>query len=200
MTHPGQPRSRPVVAHCAGTATSPSGSRFSDALCVVVALMGAYVLRYPGGLVLGREAVALALAPLLWYVVFSTFDLYAPLHLSAPEELRRVIGASGVGIVVLVLGSFWSKSSFSRAWIGLTWVLVLLLELLSRRLWRAYLWRLRVDGRLALRTVVVGTSAEASRLVEILEVEGSGFLPLGHVRDSGPTGPANRLPILGRIG
>ncbi len=176
------------------------GLALSDALCVVVALVGSYALRYPGELVPGPEAVALALAPLLWYVVFSTFDLYAPQHLSAPEELRRVIGASGVGIVVLVLGSFGSKASFSRAWIGLTWVLVLLLELLSRRLWRAYQWRLRMDGRLALRTLVVGTSAEARRLVEILEVEDSGFLPLGHVLGSGPAVPANRLPILGRIG
>ena len=176
------------------------GLALSDALCVVVALVGSYALRYPGELVPGPEAVALALAPLLWYVVFSTFDLYAPQHLSAPEELRRVIGASGVGIVVLVLGSFGSKASFSRAWIGLTWVLVLLLELLSRRLWRAYQWRLRMDGRLALRTLVVGTSAEARRLVEILEVEDSGFLPIGHVLGSGPVVPANRLPILGRIG
>ena len=98
------------------------------------------------------------------------------------------------------MGSFWSKSSFSRAWVGLTWVLVLVLELLSRRLWRAYQWRLRMDGRLALRTLVVGTSAEAGRLVEILQVADSGFLPLGHVRASGPAVPANRLPILGRIG
>jgi exopolysaccharide biosynthesis polyprenyl glycosylphosphotransferase len=98
------------------------------------------------------------------------------------------------------MGSFWSKSSFSRAWVGLTWVLVLLLVLLSRRLWRAYQWRLQMDGRLALRTLVVGTSAEASRLVEILQVAASGFLPLGHVQASDPTAPANRLPILGRIG
>ena len=42
-----------------------------------------------------------------------------------------------------------------------------------------YRWRLRMDGRLALRTLVVATSAEASRLVEILRVAAPGFLPLG---------------------
>ena len=176
------------------------GLALSDALCVVVALVASYALRYSGEVLAGRDAVAVALAPLLWIVVFYTFDLYAPQHLSAPEELRRVIGASGVGIVVLVLGSFWSKSSFSRAWIGLTWVLVLLLELLSRRLWRSYEWRRRIDGRLALRTLVVGTSSEASRLVESLELATSGYLPLGYVQASDPTVPADRLPILGRIG
>jgi exopolysaccharide biosynthesis polyprenyl glycosylphosphotransferase len=176
------------------------GLALSDALCVVVALLASYAMRYPGELVPAREAVVIGLAPLVCIVVFYTFNLYAPQHLSAPEELRRVIGASGVGIVLLALGSFWSKSSFSRAWVGLTWVLVLLLVLLSRRWWRAYQWRLQMDGRLALRTLVVGTSAEASRLVENLEVAASGFLPLGHVQTSGPTVPANRLPIMGRIG
>jgi exopolysaccharide biosynthesis polyprenyl glycosylphosphotransferase len=175
------------------------GLALSDALCVVVALVASYALRYPGELVPALEAVVLAVGPLLWIVVFYNFNLYAPQHLSAPEELRRVIGASGVGIMLLVLVSFWSKSSFSRAWVGLTWVLVLLLELLARRLWRAYQWRLRIDGQLALRTLVVGTSAEAGRLVEILQVADSGFLPLGQVRASGPGVLANRLPILGWV-
>ena len=102
----------------------------------------------------------------------SSFNLYAPQHVSAPGG-RRVIGASGVGIVLLAMGSFWLKSSFSRG-VGLTWGLVLMLELLSRRLWRTYQRRLRIDGQLALRTLVVGTSAEASRLVEVLQVVGLG--------------------------
>ena len=176
------------------------GLALTDALAVVAALLGSYALRYPGHVVSAREAVVVALAPLVWIGVFGSFNLYAPQHVSAPEELRRVIGASGVGIVLLAMGSFWSKSSFSRAWVGLTWGLVLMLELLSRRLWRTYQWRLRIDGRLALRTLVVGTSAEASRLVEVLQVADSGFVPLGHVRGSGPTVSANRLPIVGRIG
>ena len=176
------------------------GLALSDAVCVVVALVASYALRYPGDLVTAREALVILLAPLVWIVVFYTFDLYAPQHLSAPEELRRVIGASGVGIILLVMGSYWSKASFSRAWVGLTFALVLVLELLPRRWWRAYQWRLRMDGRLALRTLVVGTSAEASRLVENLRVAASGFLPLGHVQASDPTVPANRLPVLGRIG
>jgi exopolysaccharide biosynthesis polyprenyl glycosylphosphotransferase len=176
------------------------GLVLSDALCVVVAMMASYALRYHGQVLSGQEAIVLVVAPLVWVVVFYTFDLYAPQHLSAPEELRRVIGASGVGIVLLVMASFWSKASFSRAWVGLTWVLVLVLELVPRRWWRRYQWRLRVDGRLSLRTLVVGTSVEAEQLAEILQVADSGFDPIGHVRASAPTVPANRLPVLGRIG
>jgi exopolysaccharide biosynthesis polyprenyl glycosylphosphotransferase len=57
-----------------------------------------------------------------------------------------------------------------------------------------------VDGRLTLRTLVVGTSADLSRFVDILEDEASGYLPLGQVQASGPTLPTNGLPILGQIG
>jgi exopolysaccharide biosynthesis polyprenyl glycosylphosphotransferase len=176
------------------------GLAFSDAGCVVAALLASYALRYPGQLVPAPEALVVALAPLIWVAVFYSFDLYAPQHLSAPEELRRVIGASGVGIILLAMGSFWSKASFSRSWVGLTFALVLILELLPRRAWRVYQWRLRMDGRLALRTLVVGTSADAGRLVEILRGAASGYFPLGHVQASEPTVPANRLPVLGRIG
>ena len=176
------------------------GLALSDALCVVVAMLASYALRYSGRLMPGQEAIVLVVSPVVWIIVFYTFDLYAPQHVSAPEELRRVIGASGVGIVLLVMASFWSKASFSRAWVGLTWVLVLVLELLPRRWWRRYQWRLRVDGRLTLRTLVIGTSVEANRLAEILQVADSGFDPLGYVRTSTPTVPANSLPVLGRIG
>jgi exopolysaccharide biosynthesis polyprenyl glycosylphosphotransferase len=176
------------------------GLVISDAACVVLALVSSYFLRYSGRPMPGEEIAVIVLAPVLWCVVFQTFDLYATQHLAAPEEFRRVIGASSVGIVLLALGSYWSNSSFSRVWVGLTWVLVLVLELVTRRSWRAWQWRLQLDGRLALRTLVVGTSAEAGRLVEILRSPGSGFLPLGYLRalDASPPS-ANSLPVLGGI-
>jgi exopolysaccharide biosynthesis polyprenyl glycosylphosphotransferase len=176
------------------------GLMISDAACIVLALVASYLLRYSGRPMLGEEIAVIVLAPLLWCVVFQTFDLYATQHLAAPEEFRRVIGASSVGIVLLALGSYWSNSSFSRVWVGLTWVLVLVLELVTRRSWRAWQWRLQLDGRLALRTLVVGTSAEAGRLVEILRARGSGFLPLGYMRAFHASHPsANSLPVLGGI-
>jgi exopolysaccharide biosynthesis polyprenyl glycosylphosphotransferase len=176
------------------------GLVISDAACIVLALVGSYFLRYSGRSMPGEEIAVIVLAPVLWCMVFQTFDLYATQHLAAPEEFRRVIGASSVGIVLLVLGSYWSHSSFSRVWVGLTWVLVLVLELVTRRSWRAWQWRLQLDGRLALRTLVVGTSAEAGRLVEILRAPGSGFLPLGYLRALDASQPsANSLPVLGGI-
>jgi exopolysaccharide biosynthesis polyprenyl glycosylphosphotransferase len=177
------------------------GLAVSDAACIMVALVTAYFLRYSGRPVPAGEVAVIVLTPVLWVGVFQAFDLYATQHLSAPEEFRRVIGASSVGMVLLALTSYWSHSSLSRAWVGLTWVVALTLELVTRRCWRAWAWRLQLDGRLALRTLVVGTSAEAGRLVEILRAPGSGFLPLGYARpfDTGRGGSANSLPVLGGI-
>jgi exopolysaccharide biosynthesis polyprenyl glycosylphosphotransferase len=178
------------------------GLAASDAVCIVVALVSAYFLRYSDRPMPTGEIAVIVLTPVLWVGVFQAFDLYAIQHLAAPEEFRRIIGASSVGIVLLALASYWSHSSLSRAWVGLTWAVALALELLTRRCWRAWVWRLRVDGRLALRTLVLGTSAEAKRLVEILRAPGSGFLPLGYARalDPGrPAGSANSLPVFGGI-
>ena len=87
------------------------GLALSDAICVLAALVSSYYIRYPASGVLPlRESLVIALSPLLWIAVFQAFDLYAPQHLSPPEEFRRVIGASGVGIVLLAMVSFWSHS------------------------------------------------------------------------------------------
>jgi exopolysaccharide biosynthesis polyprenyl glycosylphosphotransferase len=175
------------------------GLSASDAACVVVALALSYLVRYGSRPMAPLEAAAILGAPLLWVAVFHAFSLYTPQHLSPPEEFRRVIGATGVGMVLLVMVSFWSNSSFSRGWIGLTWLLTLFTELATRRAWRWHMHRMRMDGRLAYRTLVVGTTAEADRLCHILDQEGSGFRPLGYVRPSGQVVDANTLPVLGEL-
>jgi hypothetical protein len=138
-------------------------------------------------------------APLLWLAAFQAFSLYAPQHLSSPEEFRRTFGAANVGIVLLVVTSYWSHSSFSRGWMGATWVLALLLELLTRRDWRRYQVRLKGSGRLSFRTLIVGTSPEAGRRAHILDSPTSGFVPLSYVHGSDPDVSANSLPLLGEL-
>ena len=195
-----EPRPRPergeAVRRYRGIAL---GLAFSDAACVVVALAVSYFVRYGSRPMAPLEAAAILAAPLLWVAVFHAFSLYTPQHLSPSEEFRRVIGATGVGMVLLVMFSFWSNSSFSRGWIGLTWLLTLFTELAARRAWRWHMHRMRTAGRLAYRTLVVGTTAEADRLCYILAQEGSGFLPLGYVRPSGQVVDANTLPVLGEL-
>jgi exopolysaccharide biosynthesis polyprenyl glycosylphosphotransferase len=174
-----------------------TGLAVTDAASVVVALMVSYQVRYSMRPMPLRELAVVVVAPLLWVAVFRSFNLYAPQHLSSVDEFRGVIGATSLGIVLVVMASYWSKSSFPRAWLGLSWLLALLLELATRRAWESYRLRLRQDGRLTLRTLIVGTTAEATRLAETLEQCGAGFDPIGYVRASDPSVPKNSLPVLG---
>jgi FlaA1/EpsC-like NDP-sugar epimerase len=114
------------------------GLMATDAACIVVALLVGYYLRYDNRPMPTGESLTVVFAPLLWLAAFQAFGLYAPQHLSPPEEFRRTFGAASVGIVLLVVASYWSHSDFSRVWMGATWVLALVLELLSRWGWRRH--------------------------------------------------------------
>jgi exopolysaccharide biosynthesis polyprenyl glycosylphosphotransferase len=173
------------------------GLAASDAAAICVALTLSYWMRFGVRPLPSRELLVVGVAPLVWVVVFQAHRLYNPLHLSPADEFRRTVGATGVGMVLLVMASFWSKSSFSRTWIGLTWCLALLLELLVRRAWRLYLHRRKLDGRLALRTLIIGSTGEAVGMAQALRTPGSGFLPLGYVQPIGSTATEDTLPVLG---
>jgi exopolysaccharide biosynthesis polyprenyl glycosylphosphotransferase len=175
------------------------GLAATDAAAICLALILSYGLRFAGQAPPPRELVLSALAPLVWVLVFKAFSLYSPMYISPAEEFRRTVGATGVGVVLLAVVSFWSKSSFSRGWIGLTWVVALLLELLARRFWRLYQHRRKLDGRLALRTLIIGSTGEAIRLAQTLAAPGSGFLPLGYVQPHGGAEAGDTLPVLGGI-
>jgi CoA-binding domain len=144
--------------------TIATGLALTDAACILVALMASYQVRYSMRPMPLAELAVVVAAPLLWVGVFRAFDLYAPQHLAPPEQFRRVIGATSLGIVLVVMASYWSKSSFPRSWIGLGWLLALLFEFGTRGAWDRYQGRLKRTGRLAFRTLIVGTTAEATRL------------------------------------
>jgi exopolysaccharide biosynthesis polyprenyl glycosylphosphotransferase len=175
------------------------GLAASDAAAICVALTTSYWGRFGFGPLPLRELALIGMAPVVWVLVFQAFSLYSPMRLSPADEFRRTVGACGVGVVLLVMVAFWSKSSFSRAWIGLTWGTVVLLELLVRRTWRLYQHRRKLDGQLALRTLIIGSTGEAVELARTLSDPGSGFMPLGYVRPHGATQAGDTLPVLGGI-
>jgi exopolysaccharide biosynthesis polyprenyl glycosylphosphotransferase len=175
------------------------GLALSDVAAICLALTVAYWLRYGFRPLPVRELLLVAAAPVVWVLVFQAFSLYSLLHLPPAEEFRRTVGATGVGVVLLVMVAFWSKSSFSRGWIGLTFGLALLFELLARRFWRLYQHHRKLDGSLALRTLIIGSTGEAIRLAQALAAPGSGFLPLGYVQPHGAQEAGDTLPVLGGI-
>jgi exopolysaccharide biosynthesis polyprenyl glycosylphosphotransferase len=175
----------------------------SDALCAIAALLLGYQLRVDAWPMTLTERLLLGVTPLLWVVLFHAFSLYAPQRLAAAEEFRRIIGATSLGILLLALLSFWSQESLSRLGIGLSWLAALFFELVTRRAWRWYQHRLKVDGRLALRTLVIGTNRDAARLAATLRQPGSGFAPIGYVHAPGQPGddPVNGQDgVLGDLG
>jgi exopolysaccharide biosynthesis polyprenyl glycosylphosphotransferase len=176
------------------------GLAATDAACIVVALLVAYQIRYSVRPMPLRELAIVVVAPLVWVAAFRAFNLYSAQRLSPPEEFRGIIAASSLGIVLVVMASYWSKSSFPRAWLGTTWLLALLLELATRWTWEAYRLRLKRDGRLALRTLIVGASGEAMRLAEVVGSPTSGFTPLGHVLTLEASAPAGSPGVVGDIG
>jgi exopolysaccharide biosynthesis polyprenyl glycosylphosphotransferase len=176
------------------------GVAASDVAAICLALTLAYWMRYGIRPLPMRELLLVAAAPAVWVLVFQAFSLYNLLHLPPAEEFRRTVGATGVGMVLLIMVSFWSKASFSRIWVALTWIMALSLELAVRRVWRIYLHRRRLDGRLSLRTLIIGSTGEAVQLARALGAAGSGFQPLGYVQPHGPTPAEDALPVLGGIG
>jgi exopolysaccharide biosynthesis polyprenyl glycosylphosphotransferase len=176
------------------------GLALTDAACILAALILSYELGYSVRPMPARELAVVVVAPFLWVAVFRAFHLYAPQHLSPPDEFRRLIGATTLGISLLALGSSWFKSSIPGSWLVLTWLLALPLELIIRRAWERYQSRLKLDGRLALRTLIVGTTTEASQLGRILAPPGSGYIPLGYVQASDPALPTDPNPVVGDIG
>ena len=138
----------------------------------------------------------IGLAPLVWVLVFQAFSLYSPMYLSPAEEFRRTIGATGVGVVLLVMVSLLVE--------------VVVLARLDRRSpgrWRccSSCWRggsggchqhrreagrapclANADHRLD-RSRRSGSRRRSPR-------PGSGFLPLGYVQPHGAQEAGDTLP------
>jgi exopolysaccharide biosynthesis polyprenyl glycosylphosphotransferase len=172
----------------------------TDSLSVAAALLLAYEVRFHVAMPTGDFLRILAITPLVVLAVFSGFRLYGTHQFTPAEEFRRILLAVTLVVMGLGLLSFWSRSSLSRFWVALSWLLALLLALTTRRLWHYYCGRARARGRLTFRTLIVGTNDEAAHLARIMGREGLGFLPVGFVTTDAPTSSNGSVPIMGSIG
>jgi exopolysaccharide biosynthesis polyprenyl glycosylphosphotransferase len=176
-----------------------AGLAATDVLCLISALLVAWTVRFGFIPLTSGYAVALMLGAALWIPVFHAYGLYGIRHLSAAEEFRRVISAASTGALLVVLVSYWSKSELSREWVALTWAFAVVLELIGRRLWRARIFQLRTEGRLSVRTLIVGTNEEAGRLAAALRSPRLGFEPIGFVATSEASISPLGYPIMGHL-
>jgi exopolysaccharide biosynthesis polyprenyl glycosylphosphotransferase len=174
----------------------------TDALSVVLALLLAYWVRFGPRVPHAYFVAALCVAPLFMVLVYQAFHLYDAYRYTPAEEFRRIILAVSIGIGGVLGVAFWSKTDFSRLWLGLSWAFAIIAALGSRRLWHKRIGRGRKEGTLAFPTLVVGTNAEACHLVELMQLPSFGFRPLGMVSTEGGEArgdPPPDFPVLGTV-
>ena len=171
----------------------------SDALSTAAAMLIAYALRFGFTSVPADFTLLMISGPLALVAIFSGFRLYSVQLISPAEEFRRIIAAVGTTIASIALFGFWSHIPYSRAWLGITWFLTLVFCLGSRRWWHLSMGRMRVRGKLAYRTLVVGANGEAAASLAAFRSPTLGFRPVA-LLPVDATAPASMLdPSLIRI-
>jgi exopolysaccharide biosynthesis polyprenyl glycosylphosphotransferase len=197
-THP--PIVEPVSATAlAGFRRVAAALMIADALCIVGALL---VIHGNGSdsVRLSPDLVSVMLiAPIVWIGIFHSFGLYGVRHLSPPEEFRRVISATILGVVVIMVGSVWWDEAFERSSLALMCLVALFFELVVRRLARWHIRKQKRLGQLALRTLIAGTNDEAAMIAKALSLPSGGFVPVGFVTAGGPHATSPGLRLLGTI-
>ncbi len=175
------------------------GMAASDGLCLLAALLMTRLLGVPATGSARNFLIVIVLALISWFAVFHAFALYRIWHLSAPEEFRRIISATSVGTLLIMVGTSWWQQSMSRGWLSSIWLFALFFELIARRIWRWRIAALQKNGRLALRTLVIGSNEEAGRLARALELPFGGFIPIGYTATTLHAVSPNGIPVLGSL-
>jgi exopolysaccharide biosynthesis polyprenyl glycosylphosphotransferase len=171
----------------------------TDTLAVFAAMVLAYQLRFDRLLPTVDFWMLLLTVPLITPLVYLTMRLYRVHQYSTAEEFRRIIVAVSLIISATVMVSFWSKASFSRLWMLLSWGLGLVLALTVRRLWHWRVRRIRLEGKLTFRTLIVGANLEAERLAATMQVRELGFEPVGFVAGGMDALPLDDDRVLGPV-
>ena len=156
-----------------------------DILCLTAALLAAHALRF-GTLPSRDYAIGMVVAAAVWVGVFHALGLYAPQHLSRVEEVRRTISAVVIGIVLVILLTFWLDVYLSRSWMAFALIIALVLELTARGIARMAVDHLQSHQSLMHRTLIVGSGERAAELMAELDRPGSGYLALGYIDAESP--------------
>ncbi|HEX7247804.1 MAG TPA: sugar transferase, partial [Actinomycetota bacterium] len=118
----------------------------------------------------------------VWIAIFHAFGLYATMHFNSAEEIRRVVGATSVGAALLMIFGTGMLPPGRQGLLGLTFVMLVALGVLTRLAWRRYARSLRQKGLLAYRTLILGSAHDAAAVATSLGVDDrSGFFPVGRI-------------------
>jgi exopolysaccharide biosynthesis polyprenyl glycosylphosphotransferase len=171
----------------------------SDAGAITASIVAVHSLQGGLGTVGTGLILTVLVGALVWVATFQAFGLYRPSQTSW-EEFGRLLGATAVGILLVMVVTPWWTGPLSRSSLAWTWGSALALEVFARSMFRWRMKNLARDGRLAMRTAVVGTNGEARQIVRTLSAAPERFALLGHVNSSEDAAPGNGLPALGSLG
>lgn len=127
----------------------------------------------------------------LWLVMFALFQLYNIQYLlGGTEEYARVFNASAAVLVIVILATFlFPVVRISRGWITITVIAAFVLVSISRFTMRRIAYRLRRQGYLTSRTLIIGTNDEAHAIaLQFESTPTAGAQLVGFVDDSVPVG------------
>lgn len=183
---------------------------FSDVIALTLAMLGAYYLRFYGGLLgfeefqslrdyLGLIAIQVLVAP----PVFASHALYRPKHRgSRLDELYGVFTAVSITTVLTMAAAtfVWRDFGPSRLIIVLSWLLANVFVFIGRSAFDSVQGSLRRSGLGADRVLVVGEGEPARVILEhIRRAPELGYKPVGCLIDLTSDGSQAHLPILGTI-
>ena len=182
----------------------------ADLVLVSAAWIGACLLRFSGVPIplahtrpaWGPYLFLLGAIPVIWAIVFQTFDLYRPRRLSTRSaEVRDIAKACTVATLVLIALNFFvflRTFEFSRLVFLYFWTLSIATLALARGAFREGLRVLRRRGYNQRFALVVGAGDLAARLVSALRQHPElGIRVVGVLADEDPSG-IDSLPVLGR--
>jgi exopolysaccharide biosynthesis polyprenyl glycosylphosphotransferase len=171
----------------------------TDVLSIAVGMLLAYWTRFGFEVPTSDFLYLFLVTPAVVVAVFAAFHLYEAFRYTPAEEFRRIILAVTLGLVGLMVFSFWFQQDLPRRWVGWSLALALLLTLMTRRIWHWWTGRQRQRGRLAFATLIVGTNREGLSLLAQMQTRTIGFTPIGLVRVGDDDVPSASVPVVGRV-
>ena len=141
----------------------------------------------------------------MWLVIFAFAGMYERGHTkSASEDIKRTFNGVNMGIVSLILISFFmAERDFSRGFTAAAWVSCLTTVVAGRILFRKTINFMRTKGKLCVPMLVVGLNEEARAIARTLNRNSwIGFRPVGFVAANGELNGTNitrveGLPVYG---
>jgi len=174
----------------------------SDALALVIAVVGAYWLVVRPGLPAGAYALALALGAVPWVGTFAALRLYdLETVLEDSQEYATVATACTYGILlIVVLAAVTEAGGLALQWLFAAWVGGILAAGAGRFALRRLVRAMRRRGHLMASALVIGADEQGRTIARQLRSEAdSGLRVLGFVDDFLPRGTPvqDGLAVLG---